>query len=64
MMVRAIGNCETTDIVCSRGYGKTWEIAISCIAMGVLYPASEIAVVSGTAEQAVLVLKKIDTVFS
>lgn len=32
--------------------------------MGVLYPESMIAVVSGTAEQATLVLRKIDTYFA
>lgn len=35
-----------------------------CLAMGVLYPGSSIAVISGTAEQAVLVPKKIDEYFA
>ena len=46
-------------VVKSRGYGKTWLTALCCIAMGVLYPGSLIAVVSGTAEQATLIVKKI-----
>lgn len=50
-------------VVKSRGYGKTWLIAICCIAMGVLYPGTHIAVVSGTAEQATLIIKKIADYF-
>ena len=50
-------------VVKSRGYGKTWLIALCCIAMGVLYPGSLIAVVSGTAEQATLIVKKINDYF-
>ena len=45
-------------VVKSRGYGKTWLTALCCIAMGVLYPGSLIAVVSGTAEQATLMSKR------
>ena len=50
-------------VVKSRGYGKTWLTALCCIAMGVLYPGSLIAVVSGTAEQATLIIKKIQDYF-
>ena len=51
-------------VVKSRGYGKTWLTALCCIAMGVLYPGSLIAVVSGTAEQATLIVKKIQDYFT
>lgn len=61
---RMFGNCETLYFVQSRGFGKTWLTAICCLAMGVLYPGSLIAVISGTAEQATLVPKKIDTYFA
>ena len=60
---RMFGNCETIYFVQSRGFGKTWLTAICCLAMAVLYPGSLIAVISGTAEQATLVLKKIDDYF-
>ena len=50
-------------VVKSRGYGKTWLTALCCIAMGVLYPGSLIVVVSGTAEQATLIVKKIQDYF-
>ena len=50
-------------VVKSRGYGKSWLSALCCIAMGVLYPGSLIAVVSGTAEQATLIVKKIQDYF-
>ena len=61
---RCFGNCDDLYFVQSRGYGKTWLTAVCCLAMGVLYPNSNIAVISGTAEQAVLVLKKIDEYFA
>ena len=60
---RMFGNCDTIYFVQSRGFGKTWLTAVCCLAMAVLYPGSLIAVISGTAEQATLVLKKIDTYF-
>ena len=60
---RIFGLYRNIDLVKNRGAGKTWLIAICCIALGVLYPGSLIAVVSSTAEQAVLVVKKIDEKF-
>lgn len=60
---RIFGNTRNADFVKNRGAGKTWLISICCLAMGVLYPGSLIAVISSTAEQAVLVLKKIDEKF-
>lgn len=64
VIARQFGNCDTMYDVQSRGYGKTWLMAICCIAISILYPGSEVAVVSGTAEQAVLIVKKIDDYFS
>lgn len=63
MEARQFGNCHTINFVQSRGFGKTWLTAICCLAMGVLYPGSLIAVVSGSAMQATLVLKKINDFF-
>lgn len=60
---RMFGNCDTIYFVQSRGFGKTWLTAVCCLAMAVLYPGSIIGVVSGTAEQATLVLRKIDNYF-
>ena len=60
---RIFGLYRNIDFVKNRGAGKTWEIAIFCIALGVLYPGSMIAVISSTAEQAVLVVKKIEEKF-
>ena len=60
---RILGNFHSIDLVKNRGAGKTWLIAICAIAIGVLYPGSLIAVVSSTAEQAVLVVKKIEEKF-
>lgn len=63
IQARAFGNCETQYFVQSRGFGKTWITAVCCQAMGVLYPDTPIVVASGTAGQANLVLKKIDSYF-
>ncbi len=63
MVARQFGNANTLMVVKSRGYGKTWLTALCCIAIGVLYPGSLIAVVSGTAEQATLIVKKIQDYF-
>ena len=60
---RILGNFNSIDLVKNRGAGKTWLIAICAIALGVLYPGSSIAVISSTAEQAVLVIKKIEEKF-
>ena len=60
---RILGNFQSIDLVKNRGAGKTWLIAICAIALGVLYPGSSIAVISSTAEQAVLVIKKIEEKF-
>lgn len=56
---RAIGTADNSRIVKSRGFGKTWLIAWCAIAIAVLYPGTPIGVVSSTAAQATLVLKKI-----
>lgn len=60
---RILGNFQAIDLVKNRGAGKTWLIAICAIAIGILYPGSSIAVISSTAEQAVLVIKKIEEKF-
>lgn len=60
---RLFGLYRNLDFVKNRGAGKTWEIAVFCMAIGILYPGSLIAVISSTAEQAVLVVKKIEEKF-
>lgn len=56
---RAIGLAVNSRIVKSRGFGKTWLVAWCAIAIAILYPGTPIGVVSATAQQATLVLKKI-----
>ena len=63
MQARAFGNHDTLYFVQSRGFGKTWIVAVCCQAMAVLYPGTPIVVASGTAGQANLVLKKIERDF-
>lgn len=60
---RILGNFQAIDLVKNRGAGKTWLIGLCALALGVLYPGSSIAVISSTAEQAVLVVKKIEEKF-
>lgn len=60
---RIFGLYRNMDFVKNRGAGKTWEIALFCLAIGILYPGSLIAVISSSAEQAVLVVKKIEEKF-
>lgn len=62
-IAREIGNKSEIAIVQSRGFGKTWEMAICMWAMCVLYPGTLVAIVSSTAEKAKLVLDKMETYF-
>lgn len=59
VVARAVGLASNCRIVKSRGFGKTWLIAWCAVAIAVLYPGTSIGVVSATAAQATLVLKKI-----
>lgn len=59
VVARAVGRAVNSRIVKSRGYGKTWLIAWCAVAIAVLYPGTSVGVVSATAAQATLVLKKI-----
>ena len=59
VFIREIGNCTESYVTCSRGFGKTHCIAMAAFGLGVLYPNSEIFVVSATAKQATLALRKI-----
>lgn len=61
IVARAIGNCTDVSAAKSRGFGKTWLVALCCHALCVLYPGTPVAVVSGTARQATLVLQKLET---
>lgn len=56
---RMIGNGTDVKVVSSRGYGKSWIIGHCAFALGILYPESNIAVVSATAAQATIVMRKI-----
>ena len=56
---RAIGNGTDVKIVSSRGYGKSWIIGHCAFALAILYPETNIAIVSATAAQATIVMRKI-----
>lgn len=59
VIMREFGNCKDTSLCCSRGWGKTWLAIVGSFALGVLYPGSNILVVSATAQQATLALGKL-----
>lgn len=59
VIIRQIGNCQFIDDVESRGLGKTFKMALVLLAMGILYPDSQILIVSKTARQALLTVKYI-----
>lgn len=51
-------------VVCSRGFGKTWLIALIVWAICVLYPGTKVLIVSSTAKQATFVLAKLKALAS
>lgn len=59
VIARACGNATNIKLVKNRGYGKSWLVAWIAIALALLYPDTPIAVVSATAQQATIVLRKI-----
>ena len=59
VLARAFGNGDDLKYVESRGSGKTWLIALCCHGVCCLYPGTIVAVCSGTASQATLVLQKL-----
>lgn len=59
VIARQFGRCSDMKAVCSRGYGKTYVIALCAFALCCLYPGTIVAVCSGTAAQAALVFGKL-----
>ena len=59
VIMREFGNCRDTQLDCSRGFGKSWLAIVGAFTLGVLYPGSNILVVSATAQQAAVVLTKL-----
>lgn len=59
VVARACSEGTNIKVVKSRGYGKSWLIAWIAIAIAILYPDTPVAVVSATARQATIVMKKI-----
>ena len=60
VIARAIGNGDYIMLALLRGSGKTWLLAVCATALAILWPESPIISVSNTAEQANLLLKKIE----
>ena len=59
VIARAFGRDDDMKAVCSRGYGKTFLIALCAFAVCCLYPGTLVCVCSGTADQATLVFQKL-----
>lgn len=59
VIARAASEATDIKVVENRGYGKTWTTAWIAIAIAILYSNAPIIVVSATAQQATLVIKKI-----
>lgn len=59
VLARACSNATNVKLVASRGAGKSWFTAWLCIAIATLYTDCPIGVVSATAQQATIVLRKI-----
>ena len=61
----AMSQSDSYVSICSRAVGKTWLLAVLACARAVLYPNSEIVVVSSTKEQAgIIVSDKIENLVS
>jgi hypothetical protein len=57
--------CDSYVSICSRAVGKTWLLAVLVCARAILYPNSEIVVVSSTKEQAgIIVSDKITNLYN
>ena len=61
VIARAVGNCVDSKYVANRGQGKSWLVAAICYALAILYPYTPIGVVSATAQQATIVLRKMQS---
>lgn len=61
VIARACSNGTKIDLVKSRGYGKSWLIAWIAIAICILYSNTPVVIVSATASQATIILKKIQS---
>lgn len=59
VIARAFSDADDMKVVCSRGFGKTFLIALCAFAICTLYPGTLVAVCSGTAGQATLVFQKL-----
>jgi len=51
--------CDSFVSICSRSIGKTWVLSVVSCAKAVLYPNSEVVVVSSTKAQAGILIEKI-----
>ncbi len=60
IMIYWMSLCDSYIAICSRAVGKTWLLAVFACAKAVLYPNSEIVVVSSTKDQAGNLIQKIE----
>ena len=61
MWIYLMGISDSFVAICSRGTAKSWLVGVLACARAVLYPNSEIVVVSSTKAQAGIIIQKIST---
>jgi hypothetical protein len=64
MMLYEIGRRIEVTIVGSRATAKSWVIGLAAICIAILYPRSEIIIVSSTKDQAGIILGKISDFYN
>jgi len=63
MMLYEIGISSEVTVCAARATAKSWIVGLASIAIGVLYPKSEIVIVSSTKKQASIIIGKIDSFY-
>lgn len=56
LILRAMGRFQFSMLICCRGLGKSWIVALFMICMAILYPGMNLGIVSGQGIQARMVI--------
>ena len=63
ILIYMMSTCTNGMVTAARGIGKSFLIAVFAVARAILYPGTEIVVVSKTRKQAIGILQKITEIF-
>lgn len=58
LILRAMARYPQSMLICCRGLGKSWICAVFMICMSILYPGIAVGIMSGTGNQARMVIKQ------